>query len=1014
MIPRNLRVGLADCAIGPARTAPDEDLPLPLCSLGPVSPLTIVRGPAGSGKTEHLVALLAERYQRDPFTPALVLVPSTAHADQFRRRLVERCGVALALDVKTPSAYARDIVGAGQFVPVDVSRELLRRVSDREIRSGRADYFRPIASTSGLTDLIAEAVAALLSDQVRAAELARAAETSGDPSLGALASIYRAYRRELRARAARSGRGWVDPQALPETAAAALRAGADAGPPTVVIWDGFRTIRAGDRELIAAQAEMTDVVVALDPSASRAAEHGERALRIRIPGADEVSLDRPPPGVERVARTLPDAEAQLRAIAREIKHELARRPDLRPSDFAVTFRQISGVRSLAQQVFAEYELPLDSASAEPLSHTPLGTWLRRLLGLPGGDWRLRDVLWVLSSPLVDRRRLALTSNALDLVGRRARARRLWSGAEALGRIGDLLRAEGREHSERTGRVFGEAADAFERALGALFELLEAGPAESPGTRARRLDEALFGPAALLLAEDGTRGEQVSSALRRQLGALTATEEWLEPRAVSWETFVAEIEGRLERAGVRLGVAGGVFLAPAEKLYGLRWAQLAVGGLIEGEFPRPWRARGLLDDRARTKLAAHGLELAPPEASEDELWESVVSRPGERLSLWRPRVDDRGRPHAPSYYFQPAAGQQVLQTDGITPEQSASSRELAVAITSGWRQGERRRPPDYPAWETVRSAVVHEQQRRSFGGAGRFEGVLPAGVLPRLTGPDAVWSASRLETYLSCPFRFFAGYGLRLREPDEEMESADAATRGTVVHEMLEDALSELTAGGEPLVPATIDRVVRALRARGPDLWRAAPERHGFGRAALWQFEGPGTLDMIESLLRDEARQNAELAVTATLGTEVELSGEVPAEPYPIRLTAKIDRLDRGQELLQVVDYKSGRTISRGMLEGDLRVQLQLYAYLAGEQYAGERTVARYAYLDPSGRPWQLDTEQPGDRDLIETALARVRAVRADVEGGDLRVSPRERECPSYCDARTICRVNEFSRRKRWS
>ena len=108
-----------------------------------------------------------------------------------------------------------------------------------------------------------------------------------------------------------------------------------------------------------------------------------------------------------VAGDAADREGQLRAIARQIKQRLTDEPSLRPSDFAVAFRQVSPHLGLARQVFSEYDLPLDPAAGERLSARPLGAWLRRLMHLARDGWHLRDVVAVLSSGFVDLRRWGL-------------------------------------------------------------------------------------------------------------------------------------------------------------------------------------------------------------------------------------------------------------------------------------------------------------------------------------------------------------------------------------------------------------------------------------------------------------------------------------------------------------------------------------------------------------------------------------------------------------------------------
>ena len=71
-----------------------------------MSNLTFITGGPGSGKTEEVISRLAARYEADPFSEAAVLVPTVRHGDQFRRRLVGRCGVALRLRVETIAQFS--------------------------------------------------------------------------------------------------------------------------------------------------------------------------------------------------------------------------------------------------------------------------------------------------------------------------------------------------------------------------------------------------------------------------------------------------------------------------------------------------------------------------------------------------------------------------------------------------------------------------------------------------------------------------------------------------------------------------------------------------------------------------------------------------------------------------------------------------------------------------------------------------------------------------------------------
>ena len=89
------------------------------------------------------------------------------------------------------------------------------------------------------------------------------------------------------------------------------------------------------------------------------------------------------------------------------------------------------------------------------------------------------------------------------------------------------------------------------------------------------------------------------------------------------------------------------------------------------------------------------------------------------------------------------------------------------------------------------------------------------------------------------------------------------------------------------------------------------------------------------------------------------------------------------------------------------------AYLAREETAAERVVARYAWLNPDFKTWELDSSKPEDQTVLDNVVDIAHEVRSAVESGDFRVDPQVPTCPSYCSFRHICRVNEYSRWKRW-
>ena len=938
-----------------------------------------------------------------------MLVPTVRHGDQFRRRLLAACGVALDLQVATPHGVARTFCPELTAVPAAAARELLGSVTGRQIAAGAAAHFAPLGASAALPMLWA-AVEELLAEDVPAERFTEAAARTGDPQIRAVAAIYDAYRAALRSHR------WLPPAALPAAAAPPETRPPETRPPEApvppfLVVDGFRHFHGGELRLLAMLARDRDLLLAFDPDAGERARHSYERLRRSFPDAAIETAEGGAPIRPARGCAAADREAQLRAMARSIKRRLTEDRRLRPSDCGVTFRTLGPVLGLARQVFAEYDLPLDPVAGEPLANRPLGVWIRRLLRLPAEGWRLRDLITVLGSGFTNRKRWQLDPPAITRIARRGRLHHLWAGHDALDRLTAAIRAEDQEPEQA---LPGMEASGLGAALSYLYALLEPPPAPA-GQHARQVSSALFGRTPLIhpavRKQPGLTAE--IDAVRGHLEDIAVTDDVLQEGPVPFAAFVDRLLDRLAAPAALLREAGGVLLAPMSALAGLRLAHLEAGGLVEGEFPAPRAAPILLSPPARRSLAAAGLALAPPpEANEDELWRSVLSRADVGLTAWRTRLDDRGRQVAASIYFDAVESAAVTETSAPEPAEAASRRELAIACATAWRRGSRARPRPTAAWQVVRLAAQMEQRRRSFEHAGEYEGRVTADLRPDLTSAEAVWSASRLESYRTCAFQFFGRFALNLYELAEQMETADAATRGTVRHAMLEDALGELIAAQRPLTPDTVDAAVERLRRSGRAIWQRAPAEHGFGREALWELECEPEMERLEALLRGEAERSAADGVTALLGTELELTATLPLQP-PMALRARLDRLDTGPGLAVAVDYKSG-SVSRKELDSGLRLQLPLYVHAAREHARQERIIARYASMRGHGAPpRQLDTDDPDDRQIIDLALPRAEQVRAAVRAGDFRVNPQVPVCPFWCSFRHVCRVNQFSRWKRW-
>lgn len=971
-------------------------------------PLTLVLGPAASGKTQALVDRAAARYGDDVFAPTLVLVPTGRHGDQFRRRLVSSVPAAFGLEVSVMTGWGRETVAAtgarvaGRGIVAGLVRQAIYAATD----AGEASTFTPIRHTRGLHARVEDAVRELVAEGIEPEALA---DAGNQPDIEALADVYAHFHE--RAAAA----GVLHPSATIHRAAAAVEH-ATANVPPLVLIDGFEYLHAGEIALVEALSRATEVLLALDPEASLRSAHVYERLLEAVPEAIVTRVERTPGPVERTATEASDRDAELRAIARDIKDRLTSDPSLRPSDFALAFRQATPRLSMARQVFAEFNLPLDPAAGFPLAELPFGTWGRRFLRLGADGWRLRDLLAVLRSGYINRSRWEMNRGHVAAIARFGRRYHHWGGAASLRAIADGLQASDREGGSR-GRDYATAAK-LRSCLDDLLPLLDPDRMGTPSDFARGLDSALFGANPIVRPSNDARAG--ADAFRGLLRARIESDEVLGSEPASFGDLADWLVEDMERTVLSLREAGGVVLAPAHTLHGLRFHHLAIGGLSEGEFPAPRRLPGLLDGEARTALIDAGLPLPEqPRASEDELFASASTRADATLVLSHPRLDPDGKPRAASHFF-PTEDEVPTAPADLRPERAASLTELALALVKDWPR-ETRRPKGYAAWPGIRRAADVESKRRSFTRVDEYEGQLPPGMAARLVAPEVKWSASRLETYVGCPFGFFAQYGLGLSELDDELLQADAAMIGTVVHEIAEEAVKPLIASDRPLSTETLPEVLERVDDAGRELWNGAPARKGFGRAGLWRMRWKKTRDRIHRMLEREAWESEDLRAIAVAGVEHPIDTTLELPDGPLRFRGMIDRLDEAGDLAIVVDYKSGRPIKEDAVENAERLQLQLYSQaIMTEQPRFKSAVARFSYLRPTTEKqrFALDTREEHHRATVQAALERVAEIRTRSRAGRFEVVPgpfleatTPRACPSYCDFKYICRSTPLARWK---
>lgn len=550
---------------------------------------------------------------------------------------------------------------------------------------------------------------------------------------------------------------------------------------------------------------------------------------------------------------------------------------------------------------------------------------------------------------------------------RARARRAEREAKREGRWTEADRC--RERVERIGELEG--------LLEELWQLAPHGPRAEVG--------AVSGGAVRFL--EGWvpgRGETEAAARSALLDLLSAVGEQVEEEAP-----VAEVLRYLERS-VREGKGAaseprpGRLHAVPVALGGYSGRRVtAVVGLDEASFPGEGLEDPFLLDRERHGAAERipSSRRAPAERAYDLA--RALGEGGERVlasaSRWAVGEDRELYPSAAFLrLFRLAAGRsdagfrECLEALA-PPEGPAPEAGRAAAAVEAWLAPEVRRGKDYLERVTGRHPGVarglEAERARSSPRFTVFDGRVPSGEGELDPRAEKALSATRLETLVRSPHRYFLRYVLGLA-PVEELEAEPdrwltPAERGRLLHGLFHDFMVEVGGRGErPDGERHLSLVRRIAEARAERTRAEIPPP----TEAAYRREKAAILTTAEIFLRDEADRAGEAEPwrhELRFGDPGAEGDEPPASASPVEvslpgvgalpLRGSIDRVDRlGEGRFRIWDYKTG-TASRysraSAFEGG-HVQWLLYALaleglLARSGEGGE--VVTSGYLFPGER-----------------------------------------------------------------
>src|SRR6266542_3082975 len=572
---------------------------------------------------------------------------------------------------------------------------------------------------------------------------------------------------------------------------------------------------------------------------------------------------------------------------------------------------------------------------------------------------------------------------------------------------------------------------------------------------------------------------------RQPGGVMATLAELEPMSSVGPVDLYEVQLVLEARLHDLGVEpprrryGRVFIGPVDAARGLSFQVVFIPGLAERIFPRKIVEDPILPDvqRKDTELPTRRDRVEVERLA----LRMAIGTARDRVYLSYPRIDvQQSRPRVPSFY----ALEALRAAEGVLPgfEEIASRAESTTRARLGWPAPENPAAAiDEAEYDLALLANLVDSNNKEVTGAAHYlltaNSHLARALRARsrrwlrrwtqndgLVDPDELalqsiarhqfsarsFSATALQHYASCPYRFFLSAVLRLdlRQEPEAIEVIDPLTRGSLFHETQFEVVTALKAAGQlPLArrplqsdegeifrdegsygdegrprsaAATVDFAFDLVDKALDRLAREYEDRLAPAIPRVWQ----DVINSIRADLREWLRRMAndnhgwipekfELSFGLTDRGPREADPASVADPVEIigdlKLRGSIDMVERqGSDRFRVTDHKTGkaRAEKETNVGGGKYLQPLLYALACQKLLEGRVESGRLYYCTADGG--YEERVVPLNDDSVRILNSVLITIRQGLADGFLPAAPDKDAC-RWCDFLAVCGGFEESR-----
>jgi hypothetical protein len=233
-----------------------------------------------------------------------------------------------------------------------------------------------------------------------------------------------------------------------------------------------------------------------------------------------------------------------------------------------------------------------------------------------------------------------------------------------------------------------------------------------------------------------------------------------------------------------------------------------------------------------------------------------------------------------------------------------------------------------------------------------------------------FSPSSLTTYIRNPIQFYFQRILRISETDEVEENIAVNTLGTIIHGALEELYSPFI--GKILIENDIKMCIKKSDEEVLKQFKLVYKEGDIkkGRNLLaFEVAKRNVLNFLK--LEFESIQNGDQIQIIALEKHLERTLEHPDLPFPVKIAGNVDRIEKRNGKIRIIDYKTGTVIKpsvtlkswKGLTEdikNDKIIQILAYAFMYEPEAKGleiEAGIISFKNLKSGFLPFNFKVEK---------------------------------------------------------